>query len=284
MKFRAHAKINFGLRILGKRPDGYHDLETVYHEIDLFDEIELEAQDQLTMSADSILVPVDESNLCLRAAQLLQADQKVKQGASIHLKKNIPIGAGLGGGSSDAAMVLLGLAQLWNLKLTDKKLQQLAIQVGSDVPFFLKGGSAYATGRGEVLNYFPLNIPYWIVLVTPPVHVSTAWAYNSIKPLNGKATGLQDVIVKKIQKPEELVDSVKNDFESLVFQTYPEIHKTKERLLEMGAVFALMSGSGSSVFGLFKETREAEQVAAEFPKTYTVAITEPHFSPRRDKA
>lgn len=284
MKFRAYAKINIGLFIFGKRTDGYHDLETVFHEIDLYDELELEPHDELTMTADSILVPIDESNLCLRAAQLLQKEHNVRQGVSINLKKNIPIAAGLGGGSSDAASVLLGLNELWHLKLKKNKLEKLAAELGSDIPFFIDGGTAFATGRGEILKHFELNIPYWIVLVTPARFVSTTWAYNSIKNYrNGKGTGWQNVLTEHIQNPKKLVTAVQNDFEPSVFKAHPEILHTKEKLQNSGAVFSLMSGSGSSVFGFFKDVKRAQQVVKEFPPTYVVSITEPNFHARQGK-
>jgi 4-diphosphocytidyl-2-C-methyl-D-erythritol kinase len=283
MKLRAHAKINIGLHILGKRPDGYHDLETVFHEINMFDEIELEPHNDLTMTADSILVPIDETNLCLRAAQLLQSELKVEQGAAIQLKKNIPVGAGLGGGSSDAAAVLTGLNKLWNLKLKNNKLQTIAAEIGSDVPFFIEGGTAYATGRGEVLQHFDLDIPFWIVLVTPPRHVSTAWAYQNLKSdRKGKAADLRNALTEQIQKPKKLAAVVQNDFEPTVFEMHPEILRTKEKMKECGALFSLMSGSGSSVFGFFSDADSAGRSAKEFPQAFAVSITEPHFRARQD--
>ena len=283
MKLRAHAKINIGLHILGKRSDGYHDLETVFHEINMFDEIELEPHNQLAMTADSILVPVDETNLCLRAAQLLQSELKVEQGALIHLKKNIPVGAGLGGGSSDAAAVLIGLNKLWSLKLKNNKLRKIAAAIGSDVPFFIEGGTAYATGRGEVLQHFGLDVPFWIVLVTPPRHVSTAWAYQSLKSdRQGKAIDLRNTLTEHILKPKKLTAVVQNDFEATVFEVHPEILRTKEKLADCGALFSLMTGSGSSVFGFFDDADRAKSSIKEFPQAYAVSITEPHFRVRQD--
>ncbi len=283
MKLRAHAKINIGLHILGKRSDGYHDLETIFHEINMFDEIELEAHGQLAMTADSILVPVDETNLCLRAAQLLQSELKVEQGALIHLKKNIPVGAGLGGGSSDAAAVLIGLNKLWGLKLKNNKLRKIAAEIGSDVPFFIEGGTAYATGRGEVLQHFDLDVPFWIVLVTPPRHVSTAWAYQSLKSdRQGKTVDLRNTLTEHLLKPKKLATVVQNDFEETVFEVHPEILRTKETLADSGALFSLMTGSGSSVFGFFDDAGRASSSMKEFPQTHVVSITEPHFRVRQD--
>jgi 4-diphosphocytidyl-2-C-methyl-D-erythritol kinase len=280
MKFRAYAKINIGLHILGKRPDGYHDLETVFHEIDCFDEIELERHEKITMTADSILVPVDGSNLCLRAATLLQKEKHVRQGVAIHLKKNIPIGAGLGGGSSDAAAVLCGLNHFWELRLSKDQLRSLSVQIGADVPFFIDGGTAYATGRGEVLTALSLQMPYWIAVVTPLVRISTAWAYSHLNPnRNGTASGLQATLIKRISSPGKLASLVLNDFEPLVFQTHPELGRVKESLNANGAVFSLMSGSGSSLFGFFESEKQAREALSSFPKNYQTSITAPSFKP-----
>ena len=278
MKVRAYAKINIGLNVLGKRSDGYHDLETVFHEIDCFDEIGLERNEKLAMTADSILVPIDGSNLCLKAATLLQHEKHVRQGVMIHLKKNIPIGAGLGGGSSDAAAVLCGLNQFWELRLSNNQLRALATQLGADVPFFIDGGTAYATGRGEIIEPFSLPIPFWIAVVTPPVHISTAWAYNHLAPKrNGKGSGLQAKLAKQISNPQKLTSAIQNDFESLVFQTYPELNRIKEKLNESGAVFSLMSGSGSSIYGFFEGEKTAIDALSSFPKNYQSSITAPSF-------
>ena len=278
MKLRAYAKINIGLNVLGKRSDGYHDLETVFHEIDCFDEIELERHEKVTMTADSILVPIDGSNLCLSAATLLQKEKHVRQGVMIHLKKNIPLGAGLGGGSSDAAAVLCGLNRFWELRLSNNQLRLLAAQIGADVPFFIEGGTAYATGRGEILESFSLSLPYWIAVVTPLVRISTAWAYNQLMTKGGgKASGLQTKLAKQISNPQKLSSVIQNDFERSVFKTYPELSRVKEKLNEMGAVFSLMSGSGSSIYGFFENDKKALAALSLFPKNYQTSITAPSF-------
>ena len=280
MKLRAYAKINIGLNILGKRSDGYHDLETVFHEIDCFDEIELERHEKVTMTADSILVPIDGSNLCLSAANLLQKEKHVRQGVVIHLKKNIPIGAGLGGGSSDAAAVLSGLNRFWELRLSNNQLRSLAAQIGADVPFFIEGGTAYATGRGEILESISLPLPFWIAVITPLVRISTGWAYSQLVPKrNGKASGLQTKLVKQISNPQKLKSIVQNDFEPLVLKTHPELSRVKEKLNEMGAVFSLMSGSGSSIYGFFENDNKALAALSSFPKNYQTSITAPSFKP-----
>jgi len=280
MKLRAYAKINIGLNVLGKRSDDYHDLETVFHEIDCFDEIELQRHDKVAMTADSILVPIDGSNLCLSAANILQKEKHVRQGVMIHLKKNIPIGAGLGGGSSDAAAVLCGLNHFWELKLSNNQLRTLAARIGSDVPFFIDGGTAYATGRGEILESYSLAIPYWIVVVTPSIRISTAWAYDHlVLKREGKGSGLRTKLLKQISNPQKLTSIVQNDFELSAFQTYPELSRVKEKLNEMGAVFSLMSGSGSSIYGFFENDKKGLAARSSFQKNYQTSITAPSFKP-----
>jgi 4-diphosphocytidyl-2-C-methyl-D-erythritol kinase len=280
MTLHAYAKINIGLHILGKRSDGFHNLETIFREIDLFDVIDLEPHKLLEMTADSILVPVDESNLCLQAAMLLQKEQKIEDGVMIHLKKNIPIGAGLGGGSSDAAAVLRGLNRFWELKLTNEQLSDIGAQIGSDVPFFIEGGNAFAGGRGDVLEHFTMNIPFWIAVVTPMIYISTTWAYNHlVLQRDGKTTGLRTKIGKQISNPAKLASLVQNDFEQSVFKIYPEIGRIKDKLKEMGAVFSLLSGSGSSVFGFFDNEQRALDALSTFPENYQTSLTTPSFKP-----
>ncbi len=200
----------------------------------------------------------------------------------IQLRKNIPIGAGLGGGSSDAAAVLCGLNKLWKLNLSNDQLRAVAVQLGSDVPFFIEGGSAYARGRGEILEHFSLQIPFWIAVVTPLIYISTTWAYKHLKlQRDGKATGLRTKLVKQVSDPRKLESIAQNDFERSTFEIYPEIGRIKTKLKEMGAVFSLMSGSGSSVFGLFKSEQRANDTLSSFPKNYQTSLTAPSFIPPR---
>lgn len=282
MTLRAYAKINIGLHVIGKRSDGFHNLETIFREVDIFDEIELEPHKSLEMNADSILVPIDESNLCLKAAAILHKEKKVKEGVALYLRKKIPIGAGLGGGSSDAATVLRGLNELWKLKMSNDQLRSIASQIGSDVPFFIEGGNAYASGRGEILENFPLEIPYWTAIVTPSIHISTTWAYSRLKlHRDGKETELRTKIAKQISSPKELSSIVQNDFEQSTIEVYPEIGRIKEDLKEKGAVFSLMSGSGSSVFAFFESEKKANSALSSFPKNYQTFLTTPNFKPER---
>ena len=282
MTLQAYAKINIGLYILGKRSDGYHDLETIFHEINLFDEIDLEPHKTLEMNADSILVPIDESNLCLKAASILRKERKIKEGVMIQLRKKIPVGAGLGGGSSDAAAVLRGLNELWKLKLSNHQLRTVAGQIGSDVPFFIEGGNAYASGRGEILEHFSLDVPFWIAVVTPLIHISTTWAYSHLKlQRDGKGSELRAKIAKNISNLKKISSLVQNDFEQSTIEIFPEIVTIKKKLKDKGAVFSLMSGSGSSVFGLFENEKKALDALGSFPKNYQTSLTAPTFKPDR---
>ncbi len=273
---RSFAKINIGLRILSKRSDGYHNLETVFYEVEPHDTLKFAESTSLSLLTNNPAVPSDETNLCFKAAKLLQQKTGCKRGASIVLEKSIPMGAGLGGGSSNAAATLVGLNKLWNLQLSNDELLSVAIELGSDVPFFLLGGCAYATGRGEQLQRCNLKVPYWILVVTPPIHVSTAWAYQSLKvELPQAPTDYHLRLQDAIRKPEELCSLVINDFEKTVMLQYPDIGTLKNQLLENGALFTLLSGSGSSVFAFFKAEEEALQFVKTLPSSYFYALTSP---------
>ena len=278
MILKAYAKINLGLRILGKRPDGYHDIETIFHRVDIFDEITLSPSSTISFASSSQELPTDERNLCVSAAYAFQKKFNVMNGIQIELKKNIPIGAGLGGGSSDAAAVLLGLNQSWNVKAPHEMLHSLALTLGSDVPYFLQQGSAHATGKGEILDYFTLNVPYWLVIIFPNVHISTEWAYkNAGERLEVRGLSLKDVATENINDLQKLSTLVHNDFEELVFKSFPAIADVKQQLYKLGAGFAQLSGSGSSVYGLFQEESQAKAATQEFEKNYRAFLTPPNF-------
>lgn len=279
--YRAYAKINLGLRILEKRPDGYHNIETVFHRIDLFDEIELSSSSTIKVVSTSDEVPGDESNICHNAARLLRNYLGVSGGVCISINKKIPIGAGLGGGSSDAATVLRVLPAFWNRSIDEASLRTLALQLGSDVPYFLGNGSASGRGRGELLEFFSLDLPYFILLCNPNIHVSTSWAYSMAKPGNpAQEISLKDILLKHKEDPPRLTELLRNDFEAAVFREYPAIEEVKNEMLKHGACFASMSGSGSSVFGFFESEANAEEVAGRFrSQGYRTFLTRPGFVP-----
>ena len=276
---RAYAKINLGLRILGKRSDGYHDIETILHRIDCYDELSFTKSETISLESDSPEVPPGEENLCIRAARLFISHTGAKDGAHIVLRKKIPVGAGLGGGSSDAAETLLGLNELWGLGMKPDELHPLAAQLGSDVSYFLREGSAYATGRGERLEYFGLKLPHWIVVLYPNIHVSTAWAYQQVKVERSDHTEiLRDNFADNLRDAEKLRELIRNDFEPVVFRAHPELAKIKRTFYEHGAHFAQMSGSGSSMYALFESEEGARSVCEEMRGQGKLFLTRPGLS------
>ena len=282
MNLRAYAKINIGLRILGKRSDGYHDIETIFHQIDMYDELSFDPAETIQLTTSSSEVPRDSKNLCFRAAELLREHTGQSKGVHIGLTKHIPVGGGLGGGSSDAATVLVALNDLWGSGMNLRELESLAARLGSDVPFFVQGGTAVGTSRGEVLDHFELNLPYWILTVTPSIHVSTAWAYSNLKlRTETRDDTLRSWIEKSIANAATLRGHIGNDFEDLVFGTYSKIQELKTRLDGAGAEFTQLSGSGSSVFALFRYEMTAHKAMKEFRTTYVTSLTAPGFKPTR---
>lgn len=276
--FRAYAKINLGLLVLEKRTDGFHNIETVFHRINPFDEISFIPSPDIVIESSSPDAPSDERNICYKAATLIRDHLQIHDGVKITITKNIPVGGGLGGGSSDAATVLLHLPAFWKQAVAPETLNTFALQLGSDVPFFLGKSSAHATGRGEELSYFDLDVPYSIVLCHPGIHVSTVWAYRHIRP-NRRSLNLRQAVEEGMKSPSTL-GNLKNDFESGVFKEHPTIKEVKEMMLQSGAVFASMSGSGSSVYGLFDDETKAKKAEAALRERHLKTwLTNPHFRP-----
>lgn len=261
----AFAKINWTLRVQGRRSDGFHELRTIFQTISLQDSLIFQEStaEELRLTCDAPDIPLDESNLILRAARALRERHGIKQGAKIHLEKRIPAAGGLGGGSSDAAIALLGLAHLWQLETSRDELCEIGAQLGADVPFFFTGGTALGTGLGTEVSPLEEAHAEHLLVVAPGVKVSTAEAY---KALNAPALTkqLSDIILSISRADEQFHDSLHealhNDFEPVVFRLYPEIERVKKALLAEGARGALLAGSGSSVFGIF-DNREAQQRA-----------------------
>jgi 4-diphosphocytidyl-2-C-methyl-D-erythritol kinase len=276
---RAYAKINLGLFVLRKRPDGYHDIATVFHRIDLFDEITFMESKAISVSSNEPAAPGGDQNICFKAARLLQGSIGTRAGVAVTLNKKIPVGAGLGGGSSDAATVLSTLPSFWNASVSGDLLRQLAIQLGSDVPFFLLSGSAFASGRGENLEPMILDIPFTILLCHPNVHISTAWAYAHLH-LASQETEMDvaRIVTTGMTNPGWLRENLRNDFEPVVFDAYPEVGRLKETMLRGGAAYASLSGSGSSVYGLFPDAEPAAALGHSLALVgYRTFLTPPHF-------
>jgi len=273
VKLLSPAKINIGLRVLRRRADGYHDIETIFHEVKLFDEIEIEISDKVEFETDSTEIPTGGDNLCLKAVRIFFESFGIHSGVKIYLRKRIPVGAGLGGGSSNSATVLKGLNILFETGADEDLLCELGSLIGSDVPFFIKGGTAYATGRGEILEPIQIEVPYKIVIVYPKIRIQTAWAYQNLNlEDHGNEESLKKIFVQNINKPEKLRELVKNDFEKLVFSYHPEVGAVKSKLYDLGSVFSLMSGSGSAVFGFFDEIDEVKK--SEILKTFSNYVVE----------
>lgn len=244
-------KINLGLNIIGKRPDGYHDLITCFYPVQWCDILEIIPSTSFAFTTTGLPVAGNsEDNLCVRAYHLLKKDFDLRP-VAIHLHKIIPMGAGLGGGSSDAAWTLRILNQIFNLRLSPESLSKYASQIGSDCAFFVQDDPMLGEGRGEILTRIGVNLKgKFIVIVKPDVHVSTAEAYAGVKP------GQPERDLKEVLEQTPVQDwrySVKNDFEESVFRKHPVIGEIKENLYHAGALYASMSGSGSAVFGIFKE-------------------------------
>ena len=267
----APAKVNLRLEIIGKRPDGYHELSTIFQKIGLFDELILtkSAASSISLTVNNPNIASNNTNLAYRAAELLQRHCGVNFGVSIVLKKQIPAGAGLGGGSSDAAAVLDGCNRLFGLGLDLATLQRLALGLGADVPFFLAPwATANASGVGEILSQACLAPDLWFIIVFPRFSISTAWAYSTFS---------KDIILTKTRKNINLPYSIAglselrlllhNDFERVALPRYPEIAEIKKRLVQAGADGALLSGSGSSVFGVFESNQVCLEAARQLEKT-----------------
>ena len=255
LKF-ANAKINIGLHIRKKRPDGYHDLETIFYPVKIYDVVEILPHSKLELHIWNSDLPADTDNLCLKAFRLLEKDFDINP-VKIHLLKNIPIGAGLGGGSSDASSTLELLNDYFELKIEKDRLKEYAAQLGADCPFFIDNKSMYAEGIGTELSEISLDLSaYKIVVIKPDIHISTAEAYSNVSPM------IPEVDLRKaIELPiQEWKFHIKNDFEISLFEKYPLIGGIKAKLYEHGAIYASMSGSGSSVFGIFNDLKGLEDL------------------------
>jgi len=267
------AKINWMLRLLGKREDGFHELFTIFQTVSLLDSISFRECDKLLLTSSQRFLPTDDRNLVMKAGIALRGHFGIEKGASMHLKKRIPSPGGLGGGSSNAAVALIGLNRLWGLHASFDDLHTIASRLGPDVPFFLSGGTAIGTGRGEVNTPIGDTHTPFILIVTPNVRVSTRTAFSRIV---SKTLTNDDLnrILRVCRDEAESLDfshsSLVNDFEPSVFDHFPEIARVKQTLLDLGAVNAAMSGSGASVFAIFdkQETRQAAIKALDHESTW----------------
>ncbi|PIR18100.1 MAG: 4-(cytidine 5'-diphospho)-2-C-methyl-D-erythritol kinase [Deltaproteobacteria bacterium CG11_big_fil_rev_8_21_14_0_20_49_13] len=292
MKILAPAKINIVLRVLGRRPDGYHDLFMLNEKLTVADEITIEAGNHascvmphasdipITITCDDASVPCDETNICHKVAKAIlcqqgQSDQQCRQSIKIHIKKNIPVAAGLGGGSSDGAAVLKGINEILDLKLSNENLAEIGVKLGADVPLFLYDGPAICEGIGDKITTLKKLPNMWILLVNPNFPVSTKWVYEEFDKLQGLQLTEQNQGVSSLPSPAEdllagrdfkglddLAKVVHNDLELVTVAKYPEIGEIKKMIKGRGAVHSWMSGSGPTVVGMF-ENEKMCHVAAE---------------------
>lgn len=246
-----HAKINLGLSILSKRPDGFHNLETIFYPLPIRDVLEIVPAEETRFFPRGLEIPGErDENLVLRAYHLLKEKFPQTAALEIHLYKAIPMGAGLGGGSSDAAELLLLMNQFFELKISGGDLHAYALELGSDCPFFMQSAPCFVTGRGEILEPVPLDLSgYSFLLVHPGIRVETAWAFSKIKPA-WPDYDLRKSILKPVYTWPGII---KNDFEKPVFNAHPSLKKIKEQLYTAGALYASMTGSGSTIFGIFNK-------------------------------
>lgn len=249
-----NCKINLGLNILRKREDGFHDIETIFYPVQLLDALEViqstNGNAAPEFNCTGLLIEgKEEDNFCIKAYQLLKKDHPQLPAIRMHLHKAIPLGAGLGGGSADAAFLLKLLDEKFSLSLSAEQLHTYALQLGSDCPFFLLNKPCFASGRGELLEALNIDLAsYNIILVNPGIHINTSWAFSQLAPSVPKKN-IKPIIQQAI---ETWKNDLVNDFEVPVFSSYPEIKNIKDELYRQGAVYAAMSGSGSTVFGLFR--------------------------------
>jgi 4-diphosphocytidyl-2-C-methyl-D-erythritol kinase len=264
LKIEGKAKINLTLDILGKRPDGYHEVSMIMQSIALHDTLSLEKmREGIGLKINVPWMKADESNLVWKAAALVQERCGLKGGVNIRLTKRIPVAAGLAGGSADAAAVLRGMDRLYGLGLSDEELCALGAELGSDIPFCLMGGTMLSTGRGEVLRRLKGMPTAWVVLAKPRVSVSTAWAYQNYDEQGAERHPDNALVEQKIiaQDLKEMAPLLCNVLESVTIKKYEVIERYKQLMLEKGALMSMMSGSGPTVFGLTAKKSEALRIA-----------------------
>lgn len=266
LRIEAPAKVNYRLDVLRKREDGYHDLRMVMQRIDLCDLIDITTTDApgITVTCNRTGVPDGPGNIAWRAADLLLKAAGREAGIAIEIVKRIPVAAGMGGGSSDGAAVLMGVNELLGLKFTDRRLMEIGVKLGADVPFFIFKKTALAEGIGDILSPVEHIPSAWLTIVNPNIHVSTAWVYQNLQLTSGPN---ENIIPRFYKSVSDICAILANDLESVTVKRYPIIAEIKERLYSAGAIGALMSGSGPTVFGLFDNESLARSAAEELAQS-----------------
>ncbi|MBB6451521.1 4-diphosphocytidyl-2-C-methyl-D-erythritol kinase [Geomicrobium halophilum] len=260
---KAPAKINLSLDVLAKRSDGYHEVEMIMTEVDLADRIDLtgRSDEKIVVEMSEGFLPLDNRNLAFQAAQKLKDRYRIRAGVTITIQKNIPVAAGLAGGSSDAATVLRALNAMWELSLSKETLASIGAEIGSDVAFCVHGGTAKAVGRGEKIERLPVPPPCWVVLAKPPIGVSTGDIYRQVSvPERNESYSSRIENAIYAWDYGQICRHLHNDLEQVTLALYPEVRRIKQRMLESGVDAALMSGSGPTVFGLVKHESQVNRV------------------------
>jgi 4-diphosphocytidyl-2-C-methyl-D-erythritol kinase len=275
LHLNAYAKVNLGLNVLRRRDDGFHEIETVLHTVALHDDIFLREQgDGIKVIADTDAIPTGPDSLVYRAAAMLREEHGVKQPVEIEIRKKVPVAAGLGGGSADAAVTLMGLAHMWKLRLDGRDMAAVAARLGSDVPFFLTGGAALARGRGERVQRLPALPATWVILARPRFPVLTEWAYRQIAPVDlmrrPDITALSEAVRRRdVPAVGRLLGNV---FEDIVGAHHAVIAELKAHILRGEAYGAAMTGTGPTVFGLMANEAAARRVAESLGAAHDVDV------------
>lgn len=267
---KSFAKINIGLNIIRKRSDGYHDIESIFYPINFHDDLYFKKSDSFKLICSNQEIN-EQENLVTKAIKILENETKQKFNVEISLTKRIPIGAGLGGGSSNAAQTIVALNKLFQLNLSEETQKDLAAKVGADAPFFINSSPSLVTSKGEKLEALSLKIKFPILIVNPGIQISTKWAYENINP-SGKTNLLGNLFKQNISDVHKWKEKIFNGFERIVFEKHREIAEIKDNLYKSGAIFSLMTGSGSTVYGIFENINEAEKAQSQFSKNYITYI------------
>lgn len=262
LQLKAYGKINLGLDVIRKRPDGYHDLDMIMQMVDVYDDviIEKKAGEEIVVKADAAVLSNGKDNLAYMAAKMLFDEFGIKSGVEITIHKRIPIAGGMAGGSSDCATTLIGINEMFNLGLSKQQLMERGVKLGADVPYCVLGGTAIARGIGEVLTPLPTPPQCHVIIAKPPISVSTAYVYGHIRPdeITKRPDIEQMTLAIKEQDLNKLSDLLYNVMEEVTVSEYPVIEKLKSIMLEKGALNSIMSGSGPTVFGLFDDREKAQ--------------------------
>lgn len=274
IKLDAYGKINLGLDVLGKRDDGYHDLDMIMQSVDLADKIIITKNDsgEITVKSNTGKIPNDESNLAYKAAKILMDEFDIKKGVEIEIEKNIPISGGMAGGSTDCAAVLKGMNKLFRLKLSEQDLMDRGVKLGADVPYCIMGKTARAQGIGEILTPIPNKLKGYIVLAKPPISVSTGFVYGRIDEVEVKNKPDTEAMIEAIKNKDlkALSDTICNVLEEVTIPDYPIVQEIKDKMMAHGALNSMMTGSGPTVFGLYDDKKKAIETVDALKESRTL--------------